>query len=120
MIAGGASFSVSAAAWAVLAAKSVAAVLYVRARLRRARGLAPARVPVLAVHASAVGLAVALAAAGSAPRVAVLLFAVLLARAAYGLTLAQREVRPKVVGFQEMGYGIAFVLALALGYRLGL
>ena len=120
MIAAGASLPVSVAAWALLAAKSVAAVLYVRARLRRSRGLEPSRLPVIAVHAAAIGLAAALVVAGSAPRVAVALCAVLLARAAFGLTLAERQVRPKVVGFQELGYGLAFVLVLAIGYRLGL
>jgi hypothetical protein len=29
-------------------------------------------------------------------------------------------VRPQVVGMTELAYGLAFALAVALGYRLGL
>jgi hypothetical protein len=119
MLAAGSALHVSLAAWAILGAKAVGAVLYVRTRLRRGRGLAPARLPALAVHTSAVVLGLALAVAGAAPWLVAALFAVLLARAAHGLSV-ERAVRPQVVGIQEMAYGLAFVLILALGYRLGL
>ena len=60
------------------------------------------------------------AATGYAPRSAALVFALLLARAAHGLSRFHPRQRPQVVGLTEMAYGIAFVLALAIGYRFGL
>jgi hypothetical protein len=110
----------SLAAWAILAAKAVGAVLYVRARLRRDRGLAPNPTPAVASHAAALVLAVALASAGHSPWLVVLAFALLLARAAYGLSRLHRPVRPQVVGMREMAYGFSFILIVALGYALGL
>lgn len=106
----------SLAAWALLAAKSVGAVLYVRARLRSDRGLASGRA--LAVASNAAGLLVGagLAATGYAPWLAAPAFTLLLARALYGLSRLHQPVRPQVVGFQELAYGVSFVLILAVGY----
>jgi hypothetical protein len=42
--------------------------------------------------------------------------AVLLARAAHGLSPWHRRVRPQVVGFTELGYGIAVAALIAAGY----
>ena len=109
----------SLAAWAVLVAKAVGAVLYVRGRLRCDRGLAPNRAAVVASHVGALLLALTLARAGYAPWLAVPAFVLLLARAAYGLSSVHRRVRPQVVGIQEMAYGFSFVLLVAIGYTLG-
>jgi len=108
----------SLAAWALLAAKTVSAVLYVRTRLRWDRGLAPDRTAVVASHAAALVLGIALAGAGRAPWLAVLAFTLLLARAAHGLSHGHRPVRPQVLGLQEMAHGCCFVLIVALGYAL--
>jgi hypothetical protein len=120
MIAGGTSLAVSFAAWAIVAAKAVAAVLYVRARLRADRGLPAARGAALSAHAFGLVAAAGLASAALAPWTASLAFAVLLARAAYGVSRFRRRVRPQVVGVLEIAYGVGFVLALAAGYRAGL
>jgi hypothetical protein len=119
MRAAGLSFGVALAAWAVLAAKAVGAVLYVRARLRYDRGLAPDRTIPVAQHAGALLMGTALAGAGYAPWLVVPAFALLLARAAYGLSRFHQQVRPQVVGIQEMAYGFSFVLIVAAGYGLG-
>lgn len=117
--AAGLPFGPSLAAWAVLAAKATGAILYVRARLRYDRGLAPNRAAALASHVGALILALALARAGYAPWLAVPAFVLLLVRAVYGLSRLHRPVRPQVVGIQEMAYGFAFVLLVAIGYALG-
>lgn len=109
----------SLAAWAVLVAKAVGAVLYVRGRLRCDRGLAPNRAAVVTSHVGALLLALTLARAGYTPWLAVPAFVLLLARAAYGLSSVHRRVRPQVVGIQEMAYGFSFVLLVAIGYTLG-
>jgi hypothetical protein len=45
-------------------------------------------------------------------------FAILLIRAAWGLSQRRRVVRPQVLGFQEMGFGLLTLVLLAVGYRL--
>ncbi len=108
------------AAWAVLAAKAVGAVLYVRARLRLDRGLPPDRTAAVAAHAAALLLALVLARGGYVPRLVAAAFVLLLARAVHGLSRFHRPVRPRVVGIREMAYGFSFVVIVALGYALGL
>ena len=119
MRAAGLPLGLSLAAWAVLAAKAAGAILYVRARLRYDRGLAPNRAAAVASHVGGFLLALALARAGDAPWLAVAAFVLLLARAVYGLSRHHRRVRPQVVGLQEMAFGFAFVFLLAIGYALG-
>ena len=120
MRAAGVSLGPALAAWAVLAAKAVGAVLFVRARLRYDRGLAPDRAAAIAAHAAALLLALVLAGAGYVPWLVAAAFVLLLARAVHGLSRLRRPVRPRVVGIREMAYGFAFVLIAALGYALGL
>jgi hypothetical protein len=109
----------SLAAWAVLAARAQSAVLYVRARLRYDRGLAPGRAAALVSHLGALLLAFTLARTGYTPWVVVPAFGLLLVRALYGLSPLRARVRPQVVGIQEMAFGFSFVLLVALGYALG-
>jgi hypothetical protein len=118
-LAGGAPASVAWGAWALLALRSVASVLYVRARIRLDRGREAGPALVLAAHAAALAAAAALARSGAGPWLAVLAFAVLLLRCAAGLSPLRRPVRPQVLGFQELGYGLLTLLLLAAGYRMG-
>jgi hypothetical protein len=88
----------------------------IRARLRLDRDQPAARGPGLAAHAAALGAAVALALLGWAPWLGAIAFAVLLARAAHGLSPWHRRVRPQAVGFMELGFGVLTALSLAIGY----
>jgi hypothetical protein len=45
---------------------------------------------------------------------------VLLARSVYGLSGLRRRVPAKIVGFQEIAYGLMVVLLAVSGYRFGL
>ncbi len=118
-LAGGAAAGLAWGAWALLALRAVSSVLYVRARIRLDRGLAAGPRVALAGHALALAAAAGLARAGQAPWLASAAFLVLLARAAWGLSPWRRRVRPQVLGFQELGYGVLTLALLALGYRLG-
>jgi hypothetical protein len=118
-LAGGAAAAVAWSAWALLALRAVTSVLYVRARIRLDRGLPAGPVAVHVGHAAALCAAVLLALAGWAPWLASVVFAVLLARSGWGLSPRRRRVRPQVLGFQELGYGVLTVVLLAVGYRLG-
>lgn len=116
LLAGGWPLESALALWVLLAAKAVAAVLYVRARLRRDRGQPASRGPALGAHATALAGAAALAAAGWAPALGVAAFAILFARAAHGLSSGHRVVRPQVVGFAELGFGLLTTALLVAGY----
>jgi hypothetical protein len=69
-------------------------------------------------HAAALVAATALALAAAAPWSGVAGTALLLARSVHGLSASRPPVRPQVIGFQELGLGIAFAAALAAGYAL--
>jgi hypothetical protein len=119
-LAGGAAGAIAFGAWALVALRSVTAVLYVRARLRLDRGL-PAAIPsALASHAAAVAGASLLAVGGWGPWLGVAALVLLLLRAAYGLSSRRSRLRPQVLGYREMGWGFGTLVLIAVGYRLGL
>ena len=118
-LAGGASAGMAWGAWALIALRAITSVLYVRARIRLDRGLPAGASTVLAGHAVALAVVGGLARTAWAPWLAACAFLVLLARAAWGLSPRRRCLRPKVLGFQELGYGLLTLMLLAVGYRLG-
>jgi hypothetical protein len=117
--AGGWPLAGALALWALLAAKAVSSVLFVRARFRLDRGLGPSLAAPLAAHVAATALAVVLAARAGTPWLAVAAFLLLLARAVRGLAPDRVILRPKQLGFRELGYGIATTVLLAAGYAFG-
>jgi hypothetical protein len=119
LMAGGWATAPALGAGLLLAAKASATVLYVRARLRLDRGQQAQGGAALAGHVAAVLMAALLAAAGSSPWLGVAAMVGLAFRAAHGLSRFHRVVKPRVVGFQELGFGIAFTAALAAGYAFG-
>ena len=119
-LAGGWSMGPALALWIIMAARAIPAVLYVRARLRLEKGQRPALAPALLSHLVSIGIVLVLVQAGLAPYLAVLAMVILLARAAYGLSKYRRSVVPKVIGFQEMGFGGMTATLTALGFMLRL
>lgn len=117
VLAGGGSAAVAWTAWLLLGAKALGSILYVRARLRRARGLPASAIPALALHAGTIVLP-GLLLAGASAWIATAAFAVLMARAVVGLRPGARVVRPRTVGFQELALGIAATLLIAAGLGL--
>lgn len=104
--------------WLAMAVKGVTAVLYVRSRLRLERDT-PAGIP-LTFTAHLVGLtSLAMAALDATiPWTAPLAMLVLTVRGVHGLS-PWRVSRPaKVIGVQEVIFGVVFVLLVALGYML--
>jgi hypothetical protein len=116
-LAGGFPASLAWAAGGLLALRAIPSVLYVRARLRLDRGLGAGPGVAWLAHGVALVAAVVLSRQGWAPWIAVAVFATLLTRALWGLSRLRRRVRPQVVGFQELGFGLLTLVLLAIGFR---
>jgi hypothetical protein len=101
--------------WGVLAARVLGSVLYVRARLRLARGTPASVFPVLAVHALGLVALSVPAFFGFVTWMAPLSLVLLLGRAAWGLRRGAPAQPPRVIGFQEMGWGALTVALLVAG-----
>jgi len=115
-LAGSGSWRLAAALWAVVVARSLPSVLYVRARLRLERG-EPARTR-LALGAHTLGLLVVawMATSGWLPVLAVLAMALLLVRASLGLSALRRKTSARAVGLREIGWGVVVIVIVAAGF----
>lgn len=109
-------------AWGLIALRVVTTILYVRVRVRVDRSEHSANRaalvrPVLVAHAAVLLITVVAAALGWLSPIASSAFALLLARAAYGLAPSRPPIRPQMLGIQEVFLGIAclslFAAALA-------
>ena len=107
------------ALWAVLGARVVPTILYVRARLKQLHGETPAATPVVVTHTAALILVLLLAWLKVAPLLAALALLVLLVRAVTGFFIPQPSVTAKQIGVRELGYGVITVLAVVAGRLLG-
>lgn len=118
-LAGGLAPAIAFALWALLAARVVPTILYVRARLQVLHGGAPSVFPVIAAHVLALGLALLLVWLHVAPLLAAAALALLLLRAALGLSARVSGLTAKQVGIRELCFGVLTVLAVGAGYLLG-
>jgi hypothetical protein len=115
-LAGGSTALAAAVLWGVMLGRAIPAILYIRARvLGERRGAASGPWP-LAAHAAALGAGAFFYAGSLAPLVVPIAFAVLLARCAAGLSPLRRTLSARRVGFTEIGYGAATILAIAIAY----
>lgn len=112
--------SLALALWVILLARAFGSIVYVRARLRLERGQTVNKTPVWAAHGTGLLAVAALALLGLAPWLAAAALVLLLGRALTGLSVYRQAVAPKIVGFQEMAYGLLTVALTAVGYALGL
>ncbi len=120
ILAAGAAPATAWTAWALVALRIVTTILYVRARVRVDRNDRPAlrsalARPVLAAHAVGLLMALAATASGRLSLVAASAFALLLARAAHGLSPGRPPIRPQILGIQEVFLGMACLGLFAAG-----
>lgn len=118
-LAGGLAPAPALSLWAVMAARSVPSVLYVRERLRLERDEPIRASPAVGAHAVALAAVAALVTAGWLPWLAALAVALLLARAAWGLSRFRGPATPRAVGFGEIGWGVVTVALVAAGWWAG-
>lgn len=102
--------------WAILVARVVPTILYVRCRLRVLNGKPTSRVPALTSHALAVAFVPLLALANFVPLLTVLPLLVLLIRAIVGLTQEGRSFSAKKLGMQEIGFGAFTILSVYVAF----
>jgi hypothetical protein len=119
-IAVGLGFVPAAIAYVFLGLRAASAILYVRCRLRLTRGTATSRWPQLLAHALGLLVMLLLASFRLQSWLAVAAFAILLARALHGLAPAREPMPPRRIGLQELGFGLATTLLVALGVRFSL
>jgi hypothetical protein len=116
VLAGGWGPAPAFALWVALVARAAPAIMYVRVRLRRMRGVAVSSGPVILAHVTGVLAVVGLAVGRLAPATAVVALAILLGRAVYGLSPGRPSVPPVVIGKQELAFGVLTIALLAAGY----
>lgn len=116
----GEAWTIALSLWVLLGLRAVTAIAYVRARLRLEYGKPISPASVWAGHVLAVLAAVVMAALQRAPWLGVAAFGLLLARAALGLSRHRQPQPAKVIGFQEIAYGLMFVAFVAVGYHWNL
>jgi hypothetical protein len=114
-IAGGWQFVPAMVLWLLMLCRSIPAVLYVRSRLRMERGKAAGRFTALASHLLAV-----VAAAIVGPLLSALAMILLTTRAVVGLSPLRKRVRPQVIGYTEISWGVVTLALIAVGYHFSL
>jgi hypothetical protein len=115
-LAGGWRTGPALALWAILAARTVPTVIYVRARVRLDRGEAAGITGALVAHAVAVALVAWLATRGLAPWLALGAVTLLALRCAHGLSPLRPALRTAWLGISELALGLLTVLATAWGF----
>lgn len=106
------------ALWALLAARIVGSILYVRARLKLEHGKPAPMMPALLADDLALLSLIALVLMGLLPPTVLAGMAVLMARSVIGLSKLRKPTAVKWIGLREVFYGVLFVLLAAVGFWL--
>ncbi len=109
----------AAAVGAIVLARTIPAVIYVRARLRQRKFADNAYLLPIAVQTFALCAVLLLARLSLAPLLSAIAALFLLARVIYYLRFG-RPVEAKTVGFQEVTVGLVYVALVAAGYTLSI
>ncbi|HSQ25055.1 MAG TPA: YwiC-like family protein [Pyrinomonadaceae bacterium] len=105
--------------WAILAARTVPTILYLRARLRLLRRKSASPRGVIIAHALAILIVSGLAWLSVVPFLSVVALTILLLRAVLGFSRFDKRVTAKKLGLRELCFGAMTVLALVLGHAVG-
>jgi len=100
----------------LLSLRATPSILYVRARIRMKREQPYSVFNVGVWHSVAIFIAITLSTSRMTSWLILVPYIILFARAMWGLTPRHKNQPVKVVGFQEIGYGLLTVILLSLGY----
>ncbi len=115
-LAAGWEWASAAALWAILAARFIPSILYVRSRLALEKGKSfSAAAPQLA-HLLALAFVITLAVMKLAPWVPVAVFVLLMVRSLVGLSTRRKRMKAMQIGIWEVIYGTLLVAAIIIGY----
>ncbi|MBX3290901.1 MAG: YwiC-like family protein [Acidobacteria bacterium] len=106
--------------WAVMLARLIPSVLYVRSRLRLEKGKIATPVSAVLSHVAAFAALGMLYYLGFASILTLLMSVFLAARAAYGLSPYRQVLKAKVVGIWEVVYGVVYALTVVIGHYTGI
>lgn len=118
-LAGGFEYEFALALWAIMAARLIPSVLYVRSRLRLEKGKEYSRLAPIASHVLALIIVSALFYFKFSSILTVLMSAFLAGRAEFGLSRFRQPLKAKVIGIWEVVYGVLYVLTIVFGYFWG-
>ncbi len=106
--------------WALMLARLIPSVLYVRSRLRLEKGKEFSKFAVIAAHVSALAIIGAFYYFSLSSSLTIIMAAFLTARAAFGLSGIRQPMKAKAVGIREVIYGVLYALTIVFGYYLNL
>lgn len=118
-LAAGWSWPESLGLWAVLTARVVPTILYVRERLKLLHGKDARKTSVIIFHLAALILILWLVWIKAVPILAAVALFILILRAVFGFSLGWPKTA-KGIGISELGFGALTVLAVALGHLANL
>ena len=107
------------ALWAIITARLIPSILYVRNRLNLEKGKAYSRFVPISAHAGAAIMVLALAIYGFSPYLPVLMFGILLTRCVIGLSSYRKKVKAVKIGIGEVIYGTLTVSTIVIGHYTG-
>jgi hypothetical protein len=119
-LAAGWDYAVAFVLWTIMLARLVPSVLYVRSRLRLAKGKEYSIAAPLGAHAVALLIVLAFYLTNAGSLLTVLMAALLLGRCACGLSRYRKILKAKIIGIWEVGYGFLFALSIVLGHYLNI
>jgi hypothetical protein len=108
------------ALWAIFVARLIPSILYVRNRLLLEKGKAFSSFMPVFSHVIAFAVVGALAFYGLSPLLTAVMFAVLLGRAAVGLSPYRSKIKAMRIGVWEVIYGTLTALSVVIGYYLSI
>ncbi|MBK8146824.1 MAG: YwiC-like family protein [Acidobacteria bacterium] len=108
------------ALWGVFAARLIPSIVYVRNRLRLEKGKDYLYFPAIFAHVAGIACVALLAVNGLIPKLPLVIFSVLLIRAAWGLSSYRKKVKAMRIGIWEVIYGALTAISVILGYYFGI
>lgn len=119
-LAGGFATPFAIALWAVILARLIPSILYVRSRVRMDKDKDFTIFAPIAAHIAALILVVGIYYIGLSSLLTVLMATFLAGRAIYGLSPYRQSLSAKTIGIWEVVYGVVYALSIGIGYYIGI